>query len=70
MFITTKIVFDCDGKILEHERYEYDGPVDLACGASSGMKSAGTALSSFGNTMTGWANSAFGAASNCCTEYY
>jgi hypothetical protein len=29
MKITTRIVFDCDNNILEHEWYEYDGPVAL-----------------------------------------
>lgn len=33
-FVTTKIVWDINGNVIEHEGYDYSGPVALCCGAS------------------------------------
>lgn len=37
MVITTKIVFDSNWNVLEHEWFDYTGPVALCCGAPSGQ---------------------------------
>jgi len=54
MRITTKIVFDIDGNVLEHEFYEYDGPLALAdraaqSQASQAAKTAGGTAAQYGS---------------------
>src|SRR5579872_2605206 len=65
MTVTTKFVVSMvTGEVLEHEYYEYSGPVALACGATEGMKNIETGLSSFFNNAIGQAGQVFGASSS------
>lgn len=62
MFVTTKISWSMiTNEILEHEGYEYEGAIELACGPSSGQKAAATASTNLANQMTSQAGTIFGA---------
>ena len=63
MKITTKISWAWDGTVLEHEFYEYSGPVALACGAPSGQTQLAQEQASYYQTLTANAQSEFGTAS-------
>ena len=69
MRITTKIVWAWDGTVLEHEWYEYHGPVALGCGASSGQKQLANEQSAFYQQLTANATAEFGAASSLVAEF-
>lgn len=63
MRVTTKIVFDADGNVLEHEFYEYTGPVARCCGPSSQMKQINQQVQSFATNQIDNAAQIFGDAS-------
>jgi hypothetical protein len=51
--ISTKIVTDIEtGRVLMRESYEYDGPLELNCGATSEQKAAEAAQANLANEMT------------------
>jgi hypothetical protein len=52
MRVTTKLVLGWDGRVLEHDFYEWDGPVELACGVPAGQQALATAQTNFYNQMT------------------
>lgn len=62
--ITTKLVTSMiTGEVLEHEFYEYEGPVALACGATPGQQQLATEQTSSFNTLMQQAQTQFGNAS-------
>ena len=64
MKITTKITISiATGEVLEHEFYEYSGPVALACGATPGQQQLAQSQTSGYNTLVNQAQSQFGNAS-------
>ena len=64
MKITTKITISiATGEVLEHEFYEYSGPVALACGATPGQQQLAHSQTSGYNTLVNQAQSQFGNAS-------
>jgi hypothetical protein len=64
MFITTRITVSMiTGAILEHEGFEYSGPVELACGATSQQKGIEASEASYYSTLTSQATAEFGDAS-------
>ena len=64
MRVTTKITWDmATWEVLEHEFFEYDGPVELACGPSSGLKALNNTVQSALTSAQGEAKTVFGAAS-------
>jgi hypothetical protein len=64
MKITTKITISiATGEVMEHEFYEYSGPVALACGATSGQQQLATQQTSGYTTLVNQAQSQFGNAS-------
>lgn len=64
MFITTrKTVSMLTGEVLEHEGYEYSGPVEHACGASSGENQIAQEQQQNFNTMSSEAQQTFGQSS-------
>ena len=63
MRVTTKLVMSWDGKVLEHNWYEYDGPVALACGATSAQTQLQNEQMSAYQTLQGYAQQEFGDAS-------
>lgn len=50
--------------------YEYEGPVDLMCGAPSGLKNAAANMSDFFGTMVNQAKTVFGATSGVFKDLY
>lgn len=69
MQITTKLTISMiTGAVLEHEWYEYDGPVELACGASSGQKAVAQSQTNLMNTLSSQAKSEFGDASSVFSD--
>src|SRR5690242_15199946 len=64
MNVTTKFVISMvTGEVLEHEFYEYNGPVAFACGATDGMQNVAGELNSFFKGAIGQAQDVFGASS-------
>lgn len=63
MLVTTKIVFDAEGTVLEHQYYEYDGPIEKCCGPSSASKNLNNQIQNFSATMQQQAGQIFGDAS-------
>lgn len=53
MRVTTKIVFDIAGNVLEHEWHEYDGPVSECKGATDSEKSTAQSQTDFMNQLMG-----------------
>ncbi len=65
MRVTTKITWSMvTGEVLEHESYEYSGPVEKCCGASGDLKQLGKSQLGFFNNMVTQAQSIFGNSSN------
>jgi hypothetical protein len=60
MFVTTKIVFSSTYEVLEHEGYEYEGPVARCCDASKQQTGAAATQQSLMNQMTGQMTQVFG----------
>lgn len=61
MKITTKLTIDITtGEVLEHEFYEYSGPVTKLCGAGSGLTNVANQQSSAYNSMLNQAQTVFG----------
>jgi len=63
MYVTTKIVWDYRGVILEKEGYLYDGPIEHLCGASQQQEQ-------YYNTLINQANTEFGNASKVFNDLY
>jgi hypothetical protein len=68
MRVTTEIILDWDGNIIEHEWFDYDGPVALACGPSQQQKDLATAQINAYNTETADANAQMAQAQQVQTE--
>lgn len=65
MIITTrKAISMITGEVLEHVYFEYDGPVELACGASKEQKDAFNTQKTLTNTAMQQAQQEFGSASS------
>ena len=69
MRVTTKISWDWDGNILEHDSYDYKGPVALGCGAPSGQTQLASEQGAFYQQLTANASAEFGVASNLVAEF-
>jgi len=52
MIVTTKIVWDAEGKVIEHQYYDYAGPVALCGGPSGGEKAVAGQEESLFTTMS------------------
>lgn len=64
MKYSTKVVLQIEEEIgvytvLEKNEYDYDGPVELACGPSSGEENAAGSATNLSNTLSGDFNSRF-----------
>lgn len=68
MIVTTKIVFDSEGRILEHEFYEYDGPVAQCGGAPAGQQQLADSQSAYYNTLTQEAQTEFAQAQTLTSD--
>ena len=60
MFVTTKIVFSSTYEVLEHEGYEYEGPVARCCDASKQQTTAATQQQQLMQQMTSQMSDVFG----------
>src|SRR5579885_626756 len=61
----TKVVWDMETlKIIERTSYEYTGPVDLLCGASSGQKTAAAQEASVAGNLSSELQTIFGGNEN------
>lgn len=69
MKITTKISWAWDGEILEHEFFEYAGPVALGCGAPAGQQQLATEQANYYQTLTQNAQSEFSQSSNLAADF-
>jgi hypothetical protein len=63
MRLTTRITTSATGEVLEHEFYEYDGQVALACGATAGQQDIATSQTNSYTTLMNQASAEFGQAS-------
>ncbi len=75
MRITTKLTIAWDGTVLEHDWYEYDGPLALCSGGNAGQEAEANqaAQASFYNELTNSFSQEFGAQSaitNALTSAY
>jgi hypothetical protein len=68
MKITTKISFDRNGRVLEHDWFEYTGPVADCCGAPSGQTALANAQTAYYSTLTANANAEFADASGVFSQ--
>lgn len=59
MKITTKLVLDWSGKVLEHEWYDYHGDVELCCGVPAGQQALAASQTNFYNQMTAQSTAEF-----------
>ena len=65
MKIYTKVVWDIESmRVIESESYDYDGPVELACGATGGQKEIASSQQSFMNQLNADFAQNFGAQSD------
>ena len=65
MKIYTKVVWDIESiRVIESESYDYDGPVELACGATGGQREIASSQQSFMNQLDSDFASNFGAQSD------
>lgn len=64
MRVTTKITWDmATWEVLEHEFFEYEGSVKLACGPSSGLKALNSTVKGITAAAQSEAATIFGASS-------
>ena len=65
MKIYTKVVWDIESmRVIESESYDYDGPVELACGATGGQREIASSQQSFMNQLDSDFAANFGAQSD------
>jgi hypothetical protein len=62
MRVTTKISYDWDGNVLEHDFYEYNGPVVMCCGPSAAQQGLANAQINAYNVATTQSQEQFGVA--------
>jgi hypothetical protein len=69
-FVTTKITWDIDGTVLEHEKYAYSGPYEKCCGASSQQEQIEASQQAYYQTLQSEANTEFQGAMKAFNDLY
>jgi hypothetical protein len=69
-FITTKIVWNRNGDVVEQEGFLYEGPVEKCCGASSQQNAIEASQANYYNVLTQQAQQEFGQASTVFNDIY
>jgi hypothetical protein len=71
MFILTKLAVSMiTGKILEYEGFEYLGPIEFACGATSAQNQIESTQQNYYTTLTSQAQAEYGQASRVFNDIY
>lgn len=69
-FITTKLVLDRNGNVIEHVGFFYNGPIDKCCGASSQQNQIEASQQAYYQTLQTQAQEEFGQASQVFGDLY